>query len=732
MPFTQPSDRTRELFRCIFEEASLGIAIEDINGTILHANPALCSLLGFSQEELRGMGCSQFAHPEDSQDDWALFQKLRAGEIDRYSLDKRYTRRDGAQIYGHLNVSLVRTGDGGDPLVFAFVEDITARKRAAEALGKSEERFHLAAQAGRMFAYEWDAATDTITRSAECAQILGVEETGRISGAQALSQTHPDDREKVAAAVAALSPEKPYLKIAYRVIRPDNQMLWVERSSRAYFDEQRKLLRIFGMVVDVTERHKADEALRESETKFSAAFHESPMAMTLASAREHRYLDVNQSFERLTGWSRAEVIGHTALDLGTWANPAQRVEMVNRLFDGHAVRNLEVRIRRKDGTEGVALGAADLIEIGDEQCVLSVISDITDRKLAEEARRESEERLRLAVQAGGMYAYEWNPATDEVVRSPEYAGILGPDEPIRTTREKLLQKIHPDDRAKFLAATAGLTPERPTDNVSYRIVSGRKIRWLKSTGRASFDGEGRMLRMIGIVADITDQKAAEEAISDVSRKLVQAQEQERIRIARDLHDDIAQRLALCVVGLEHLQQQAPDAETELCTRIGELRTQLRDIANDVQAISRELHSSKLEYLGIVVASRSLCKEFSERYQVEIRFESYNMPDSMPLQSSLSLFRVLQEALHNAAKHSKGKFFDVKLWQSSEEIHLTVEDRGVGFDVDAAMKGRGLGLTSMRERLRLVNGELSIDSKPNRGTTVHARVPFTYSSRRAAG
>src|SRR6201993_3029264 len=130
----------KQLFRYLFEQASLGIAVEDLEGKLLLANPALCSMLGYTEEELCGMSCSQFANPEDSQDDWALFQQLRAGVIDHYSLEKRYVRKDGYQLWGRLNVSLLRNGDGGSPLVFAFVEDITERKLSELALANVSHR----------------------------------------------------------------------------------------------------------------------------------------------------------------------------------------------------------------------------------------------------------------------------------------------------------------------------------------------------------------------------------------------------------------------------------------------------------------------------------------------------------------------------------------------------------------------------------------------------------------
>ena len=227
---------------------------------------------------------------------------------------------------------------------------------------------------------------------------------------------------------------------------------------------------------------------------------------------------------------------------------------------------------------------------------------------------------------------------------------------------------------------------------------------------------------------------ADEALLGISRKLIEAHEQERTRIARELHDDVVQRLALLSLELEGVQEDFPDAASELRTRIGALGNQTAQIVDDVQSLSHELHSSKLEHLGIVEAAKNFCKEFSERQKVEIDFQSHDLPTGLPTELSLTLFRVLQEALRNAAKHSGVKRFEVRLSGSTGEIHLSISDLGAGFDTETAMKSPGLGLTSMQERLRLVHGELSINSQPRAGTTIHARIPFESSSdsARAAG
>ena len=171
---TQPLPaHAKHLFRYLFEHASLGIAVEDLEGRVLLANPALCLMLGYSEKELCGMSCSELGNPEDSRNDPALFQRLRTGLIDQYSMEKRYLRKDGTQRWGRLNVSLLKDGnEGSGPLVFAFVEDITEYKQTQAALRESEQRLRLAVRAGRMYAFDWDPRTDAILRSEECRDIL--------------------------------------------------------------------------------------------------------------------------------------------------------------------------------------------------------------------------------------------------------------------------------------------------------------------------------------------------------------------------------------------------------------------------------------------------------------------------------------------------------------------------------------------------------------------------------
>jgi signal transduction histidine kinase len=360
---------------------------------------------------------------------------------------------------------------------------------------------------------------------------------------------------------------------------------------------------------------------------------------------------------------------------------------------------------------------------------------VEERKQGEEELREGEERLRLAVQAGKMYAFEWDIASDVIVRAGQCRDILNwMDDPVRDTGKQFIARVRPDDREAYIAVEIALTPGNPTYQTSYGVLrpDGALV-WLEESGHAFFDGQARMLRIIGMVADVTERKRAEEAVAGVNSKLIEAQERERTRIGRELHDDIGQRLAMLAVDLEQVRENPPNL-SELPSRIGELQTQTSEIATDIQSLSHELHSSKLELLGVAAAMRGFCREFGQHRNAEIVFDVRDLPSPLSGDISLCLFRVLQEALHNSAKHSGVRRFEVRLWGASDEIHLTVTDSGAGFDREAAKTSPGLGLVSMEERLKLVKGTLSIDSQPKRGTAIHARVPVSSrnDSLRAAG
>jgi PAS domain S-box-containing protein len=294
-----------------------------------------------------------------------------------------------------------------------------------------------------------------------------------------------------------------------------------------------------------------------------------------------------------------------------------------------------------------------------------------------------------------------------------------------------VESVHPEDLNKCMDTYTQAFDRRESFQMEYRLRRhDGQYRWLSAIGVPRFNPDHSFAGYIGSAIDVTERKLAEESLADVGRKLIEAHEEERTWIARELHDDVNQRMALLAIELDRWNQQLPPSAVELHDHIHHASQRISDIAADIQALSHRLHSSKLEYLGLVAAAKSFCKELSEQQKVEIDFSHAAIPRVVPKEISLCLFRVLQETLQNAVKHSGVRHFKVELCGTEQEIQLTVSDLGVGFDLQDAIQRRGLGLISMRERMRLVSGVMSIKSQPGSGTTIHARVPLKTDGYRA--
>lgn len=470
------------------------------------------------------------------------------------------------------------------------------------------------------------------------------------------------------------------------------------------------------------EKH-AEGALRKSEEKFSQAFRESPIALSLSSIKDHRYIEVNETFEHRTGWRRDEVIGRTPLDIGLWTDSVQRDDFQRRLLNEGRVRNFEICNRTKNGEVRTGLGSAELIEIDGQPCALTAVADITDLKQAEAALRESEARFRLVANTAPVMI--WMTGVDKLCTYVNQPCVEFTEQPAEAQLGNgWTEGIHSDDLAQSWNTYSEAFDHHEPFRMEYRFRRhDGEYRWILASGVPRFDADGSFAGYIGSAVDVTDRKLAEEALSRVGRRLIEAHEEERTWLARELHDDINQRIALLSLALKRLNQDLPASAAEASHRIEEVCNQVVSLGDDVQALSHRLHSSNLDYLGLRTAAAGFCREFSDQYRVEVEFCSEEVPKNLPKEISLCLFRVLQEALQNATKHSGSKHVLVALACDRDSVTLTVADSGIGFDPEQILKERGIGLISMKERLKLVNGDLYIDSQLQRGTTIRARVPL---------
>jgi PAS domain S-box-containing protein len=479
-----------------------------------------------------------------------------------------------------------------------MVADITARKRAEEALSQRDRELSEAQRLAGVGNWYWDAHTDIVTWSEELYRIAGLDPNLPPPSYKEFPQFYTAESWKrlQRAVEEALRTGTPY-ELDLEIVRPEGTSTrrWIKTRGEAVSDTTGRIVGLRGTGQDITDRKRAADKLQEYERAVECL-----EEMMVVVDREYRYLIANNKFLKMRNMTKEQVVGrfaHEILNKGVFEAIVK--EKLDECFQGKVVR-YEMKYTYPE------LGERDLF-------------------------------------------------------------------------------------------------------VSYFPIEG-------ATG---------VDRVACIVQDITERKLAQDVLSMASHKLIEAQEEERTRIARELHDDVGQRLALLAVLLDSLKKGRPVSAAEWGSQIGDLHKQVEDLANDVQALSHQLHSPKLEYLGLATAAASFCREVSDRQGVEIDFRSENIPKELPREISLCLFRVLQEALQNAIKYSGSRQFQVSLTGGVNEIELTVHDSGIGFEPEEAIKGRGLGLTSMKERLRVVDGELSIDSQLQRGTTIYARVPLSW-------
>ena len=355
--------------------------------------------------------------------------------------------------------------------------------------------------------------------------------------------------------------------------------------------------------------------------------------------------------------------------------------------------------------------------------IAGVFASTIERAMSDRQLCASELRLRLAAETSGAGFWTIDLEAGVIWATEKLKAMFGLKPESAFDMATFFAIVHPDDR-KLVQEVIEAASNGEEKRVEYRIQpSSGTMRWLMSRGsRQVFDADGRSLLM-GITFDITERHSSEEALRTLGVRLIEAQEQERKRIARELHDSISQKLAVISFGLQGLQSAEHLEPAERIQSIEKLRSEMKGLALEVETLSHQLHSASLDYLGLVPAVTGLCREISTGQKVEIHFMENNMPNSVRPDVALALFRITQESLHNALKYSGVREFIVRLQGTGTHIELMISDNGAGFDVSEARKGPGLGLISMQERITAVNGTLSIESKPMRGTQVIVRVPL---------
>lgn len=487
--------------------------------------------------------------------------------------------------------------------------------------------------------------------------------------------------------------------------------------------------RVLAIIRDITERKRSAAALRTNEEKFAKAFYRNPSLMILIELESGELVEVNPVFLELTGYRFEEVVGKTAYELGLFKDPGTLTRISDALMKDTSVSNLELLLNTANGDRRDILLSADMLNVEGKQYLLTMGQDITARKAAEQALQESERKFReiadninevIWLREGQKILYV-SPAVSEVFD-------VAADEMYNDFRT-IIETIHPDDREKVLQSLRDELPSGGGRYVSYRVIRKTgETRWLK-TKMFAVNKDGSPKRLAGISEDVTDQVHAEnelrqsrEQLRALSANLHEIREAERSAVAREIHDDLGQKLTALIMDLSWLKGKLPEDE-RLRGKAQEMGALVQEIITSVQQISSRLRPSLLDDLGLVSAVEWQVSEF-ENYSgiacsLSMNFEEVELDEML----ATDIFRIVQEGLTNIARHANADSAGVNLRLNEHMLTISIEDNGAGMAESDIMSSKSFGLLGIRERAYNWGGSVSFENGEPSGTVMKVSIPM---------
>jgi PAS domain S-box-containing protein len=720
---------SEERFAAAFNASPDALAITTFEGgRFVMINQAWLSSFGLAKEAVLGQSVLDHAFWVNPEQARYVYETVRqTGALRDYEAQVRLA--DGE--LGELLISAETVQLGDERFVLSVSKNITERKRAEEALQRSETRF-----------------SKTYNACPEPMALVRVEDGCYVSANQACLTTLGLSAQEILgrtpADIGLWVHQEQYdrftkLLSAQREVRDFECDYYIKDKRIGHFLVSAELIELDGaahilaVARDITERNRADEALRASEERFSRAFNSSPQPIVITSLPDGRFIAVNQAWTKTLGYTPEETIGQDGEDLALWLRGSQLRRLRAMVGKLHAVRDLELTLRTKQGETRYLTVAGEVIRLAGETYLLLTGVDVTARKLAELALRDTEQRYRLLFDHNLAGVYRVSVEGQYLDCNEAFATMFGFDSPAEIMAAGPLS-LYPDPLCREQLLTDLRKQNRLTDyEMHLQRKDGQEIWGLANL--TLLKGENGAPDVFeGIILDITKRKQDEAKLAEsreqlraLSARLSAIREEERAAIAREIHDSLGQMLTGLKLDVSWLNKRLNGLHTENAPVLVQKTESMADLLDNtiqtVRDLATQLRPGVLDTLGLTAAIEWQVQDFQARTNIECEVWLCPEPKEMPKEKATALFRILQEILTNIIRHAEATRIVIHLLPADGALLLSVADNGRGITTGNLRDAKSLGLLGMRERALMIGGEVQFEGAPDRGTTVTVKVPL---------
>ncbi|HEY6309172.1 MAG TPA: PAS domain S-box protein [Candidatus Angelobacter sp.] len=714
--------QSEERFREIFEQGPLGIILMSKDYRLTRPNAAFCRMLGYSAEELTRMTMLDLTHPDDRKASVDLVDKVFSTGAPHLRLEKRYVKKSGEIMWGNVTTAAIHDDQGRPLYSIGMIEDITERKHAEEALRTLSQRLSQAIRFASMSVWEWDPLTNCFVWDDKAFEMAGIPKVVPLPYEQWARLVHPDDRDKVEAAVQRVFREKAHEYMEFRIIRPDGEVRYTYAAGGPVLDQQGNVIRVVGVAADITERKRAEDELRTLTQRLSLAAKSSSMGVWDWNLHTDQAIWDDTMFEIFDIPKKATVARED------WARRIHAVDLakveafLKTVIRGKTQDSVEFRIIRRDGSVRYVsvTGGAVLDDRGNATGVVGIAVDVTERKRTEEELHTLSERLSLATQIASIGVWDWDLRTNlEVWDDASFEMFDMPKvNPVR--HEDFVRHIHPDDRARVREATERVIQEKAQESVEFRIVRlDGSVRHLSVAAGSVLDEQGHVARMVGIAIDVTGRKQMEAKLEASRDQMIASARLSALgMMAGGIAHEINNPLSIIHAVASDLKEMVDETGTAPPHLVSRKSTIIRDTADRIAKIVKSLRQISREGAADPPHPTRLAKILEETLEIcRARFTANGvrliLPQSIPeltvpcreVQIAQALLNLLQNAFDAVVEKEGDRWVKIEVGTYADSVAISVIDNGPGippelrsrimepfFTTKEVGKGTGLGLS----------------------------------------